>query len=109
MAYFILDHGSKTVQRDGVRYSPARRQWDVLVILTSHPDWLYARYQLLDMIGSSLSDDRNIDSYVKHIRAGFREHGWPEDAIIARASFGYMWNAKYTVKAINAPETGGTK
>lgn len=83
----VIDTASRQiyVDADPVRFT--RREFDLLLFLTSHAGAAFTRLQLLQAVwGHEFSGERTVDVHVRRIRAKLRQHG---QLIATVHGFGY--------------------
>ncbi|GIH10089.1 hypothetical protein Rhe02_81560 [Rhizocola hellebori] len=83
----VIDTASRRVLLGGRPVRFTRREYDLLLFLTSHPGAAFTRLQLLrEVWGHEFSGERTVDVHVRRVRVKLGVHG---DAISTVHGFGY--------------------
>ncbi|WP_208589937.1 response regulator transcription factor [Gracilibacillus suaedae] len=89
-----IDPVSHTVAVNGkdVKYSP--KEFDLLYLMASHPNRVYTREQLLDLIWGldEVVDIRTVDSHVRYVRDKLKKAGITDQPIETVWGVGYKFN-----------------
>ncbi|WP_163580590.1 response regulator transcription factor [Gracilibacillus saliphilus] len=89
-----IDPVSHTVTVNGkeVKYSP--KEFDLLYLMASHPNRVYTREQLLDLIWGldEIVDIRTVDSHVRYVRDKLKKAGITNQPIVTVWGVGYKFD-----------------
>ncbi len=87
----VLDHGARTVRREGVRVSLTFSEFELLAALMAEPGRLFSRQELLRAIWgeSAYRDPRGIDVHVRHLREKLEEQPAEPRLIVTVRGGGY--------------------
>ncbi|MFD2655087.1 response regulator transcription factor [Gracilibacillus thailandensis] len=89
-----IDPVSHTVTVNGkdVKYSP--KEFDLLYLMAAHPNRVYTREQLLDLIWGldEVVDIRTVDSHVRYVRDKLKKAGISDQPIETVWGVGYKFN-----------------
>ncbi len=89
-----IDPDSHTVMVKGkeIKYSP--KEFDLLYLMASHPNRVYTREQLLDLIWGldDIVDIRTVDSHVRYVRDKLKKAGISHQPIETVWGVGYKFN-----------------
>ncbi|PWU66795.1 response regulator transcription factor [Gracilibacillus dipsosauri] len=92
-AEWSIDPQARSVKVKGneLKYSP--KEFDLLYLLASHPNRVYTREQLLDMIWGmdEIVDIRTVDSHVRYVRDKLKKAGLPYQPIQTIWGVGYKF------------------
>lgn len=72
----ILNHGAREVTLDGHLIVLSRKEYELLYLLISHPNWVFTRDQLLNQIwGYAYSGEtRTVDVHIRSLRRKLKEN-----------------------------------
>jgi DNA-binding response OmpR family regulator len=87
----VLDHGSRTVRRDGAEVNLTFSEFELLAALMAEPRRLFSRQELLRAIWgeSAYRDPRGIDVHVRHLREKLEEDPAEPRLIVTVRGGGY--------------------
>lgn len=71
-----IDVNSRAVTVDGVEVPLTRKEFDLLLLLASHPDTVVPRKQLLQQVWGDSWSRRTVDTHVSSLRGKLGGSGW---------------------------------
>jgi len=89
----VLDEEKWTTRLDDVSVNLTRREFQLLVVLSTNPGRVYSRVQLLDAVFSDDADvfDRTIDSHIKNLRQKLKRVAADFDPVRSVYGVGYAF------------------
>jgi two-component system, OmpR family, catabolic regulation response regulator CreB len=90
---FVIDADALRVQYLGAWLILTAQEYRLLVRLVSNPGRVFARGQLLEVIGAGVGAayERNIDTHIKSLRSKLREINAEREPILTHRGFGYSY------------------
>jgi len=88
---------SHTVQYQNTTISLTTIEFNLFYLLYSHPNRIYSRQQILDLVYSDFRviSDRTVDSHIRNLRKKLAELGMPEEALHSIYGAGYKFEPWY--------------
>lgn len=93
---FTLDRGERNVYRDGRAVDLTAREFDLVELLMSHPNRVYSRENLLDLLwgyDEYRSDIRTVDVHIRRIREKLEQVPAEPQYILTKWGVGYYFKA----------------
>jgi two-component system catabolic regulation response regulator CreB len=90
-AGLVLDEAKARITYHGTALGLTRYEYQLLAFLIGHPDRVYSRAQLMDLVwgSSQTSLERSVDAHVKSIRQKLRAVEPETDPIETHRGLGY--------------------
>ncbi len=91
-----LDSGERNVYRDGKPIELTAREFDLLELLMKHPNRVYSRENLLDLVWSAdeyRSDVRTVDVHIRRIREKIEAVPAEPEYLMTKWGVGYYFKA----------------
>lgn len=85
-----MDMTARRVEVDGNKVGMTPKEFDLLALLMAHPDVVFSRKQLLDLVwgGEQSEDTRTLDTHIKQVRNAISPYS---DRIVTLRSVGYRF------------------
>ncbi len=93
---FTLDRSERNVYRDGRAVELTAREFDLVELLMSHPNRVYSRENLLDLLwgyDEYRSDIRTVDVHIRRIREKLEQIPAEPQYILTKWGVGYYFKA----------------
>lgn len=85
----VIDQGNKLCSINGESISLSKKEYELLVFLMLHPNYVHSREDLLKKLWDSSVSIRTVDTTVSRLRKKLQEYG---TYITTRLGFGYSFN-----------------
>lgn len=85
----VIDQGNKLCSINGEPISLSKKEYELLVFLMSHPNYVHSREDLLKELWDNSVSIRTVDTTISRLRRKLQEYG---AYITTRLGFGYSFN-----------------
>ena len=87
----IINQGNKLVSVDGEDINLTKKEYELLVFLITHPNYLHSREYLVKELWNDTVTVRTIDTTISRLRKKLGEYG---SCITTRLGFGYSFHSE---------------
>ena len=87
----IINQGNKLVSVDGEDISLTKKEYELLVFLITHPNYVHSREDLIKELWDNTVTVRAIDTTISRLRKKLGEYG---SCITTRLGFGYSFHVE---------------
>ena len=85
----VVDQNNKLCSINGEAIALSKKEYELLVFLISHPNYVHSRESLLEELWDNFVSLRTVDTTVSRLRKKLQEYG---AYITTRLGFGYSFN-----------------
>ena len=85
----VVDQNNKLFSINGEAIALSKKEYELLVFLISHPNYVHSRESLLEELWDNSVSLRTVDTTVSRLRKKLQEYG---AYITTRLGFGYSFN-----------------
>nr|WP_303661295.1 response regulator transcription factor [Bacteroides intestinalis] len=85
----VVDQNNKLCSINGEAIALSKKEYELLVFLMSHPNYVHSRESLLEELWDNSVSLRTVDTTVSRLRKKLQEYG---AYITTRLGFGYSFN-----------------
>ena len=85
----VVDQNNKLCSLNGEAIALSKKEYELLVFLMSHPNYVHSRESLLEELWDNSVSLRTVDTTVSRLRKKLQEYG---AYITTRLGFGYSFN-----------------
>ena len=85
----VVDQNNKLCSINGEAIALSKKEYELLVFLLSHPNYVHSRESLLEELWDNSVSLRTVDTTVSRLRKKLQEYG---AYITTRLGFGYSFN-----------------
>ncbi len=85
----VVDQNNKLCSINGEAIALSKKEYELLVFLISHPNYVHSRESLLEELWDNSVSLRTVDTTVSRLRKKLQEYG---AYITTRLGFGYSFN-----------------
>lgn len=85
----VIDQGNKLCSINDEPISLSKKEYELLVFLMSHPNYVHSREDLLKELWDNSVSIRTVDTTISRLRRKLQEYG---AYITTRLGFGYSFN-----------------
>ena len=85
----VVDQNNKLCSINGESIALSKKEYELLVFLMSHPNYVHSRESLLEELWDNSVSLRTVDTTVSRLRKKLQEYG---AYITTRLGFGYSFN-----------------
>lgn len=85
----VVDQNNKLCSINGEAIALSKKEYELLVFLVSHPNYVHSRESLLEELWDNSVSLRTVDTTVSRLRKKLQEYG---AYITTRLGFGYSFN-----------------
>lgn len=86
----IVDQDNKLCSINGEAIALAKKEYELLVFLMTHPNYVHSREDLLKKLWDNSASIRAVDTTISRLRKKLQEYGV---YITTRLGFGYSFNS----------------